>query len=340
MTLQERGPSVVDIVDRRSSKPDWNSPHSEKPQWVRETAVAEAPSQSQMQGEAPAAVSSMQQREPQALRNTIIRTYTIEHLKADPKLLYDIVEAYRYVFGGDPWNEWKVCSSCKAKCGRVEHGTMETDDCGSCGTGRLVDFHSPLEVKNRLFAELTMPGAAPFLFVAEAPATHTGNRVLGFTWGYSLSCEHITEHILGGYFAELHKDVALLTAARILSGMWTESATGDATYISEVGVVENARGSTLLFAQMLQAMAEQQVALGYSTWVLWTSRQSRAFPLSMLLGGKPLFNVSDVLQGDDRLLLTGDCSEYLDICNKYPNDKMVSYFIKAARSMKTVFAAK
>jgi hypothetical protein len=276
-----------------------------------------------------------EQSKPRQHRDSVITAYTAADLRADPNFLQELVEAYRYVFGGAPWHEWKLCISCGTKYGRIEYQTLVSDNCVRCSAGPLVDFHAPTYVVERLFSELTMPGATPFLFVAEAPLPHGERRILGFTWGYGLSIEHVVPYVMNGYFADLPEDAARHAGATIMHGMWTESASGNATYISEVGVLEGSRGSTMLFAQMLEAMAEQQVALGYPTWVLWTSRQSRAYPLAMLLGGKALYNLSEAIEGDDRLLLSGDCSDFLAICDKYPGEKMVSYFIKEARNLKT-----
>ena len=267
-------------------------------------------------------------------RGPRIQSYTAAGLSADPAFLHDLVRTYRDIFGAEPWNEWKVCPSCRTTYGRLEYETRGSNWCGRCGLGALVDYHAPEQVVERLYAELGMSHGSPFMFTAQPANPSSVGRVLGFTWGFGLPMEQVVTHILRHYFTDLPERLARHAEARILHGLAACCPSGNATYISEVAVAEGARGSSMLFAQMLHAMAERQVANGYPTWVLWTSRKSRAYQLAALLGGAPLYHLDEDVKGDHRLLIAGDCAEFLAIREKYPAEKLVSYFVKTVRDLK------
>jgi hypothetical protein len=259
---------------------------------------------------------------------------------ADPDFLQSLVATYRDIFGATPWNEWKICAFCGEKYGRTDVENLASDLCQRCGLGCLMDYHSPARVVERLQAELTMPGSSPFMFVAEAPAPTRDKQILGFTWGFGLPTEDVVDYMIKQYFTDLPENVARHAESSLLHSLAYCCPSGNVTYISEVAMAEGARGSAMLFAQMLRAMAERQDAAGYHGWVLWTSRKSRAFQVTTLLGGVPIYQVDEVIAGDDRLLMAGDCSEFLAVCEKYPADKLLSYFMKTARDLKMAAAGK
>jgi hypothetical protein len=310
---------------------------ADKAAWVLDRAVNK--SLDQPAAKADPGPNPAQPAGTRALRGAKIQAYTLGHLKADPGLLRQIVGAYRRVFGAEPWNEWKVCTACGAKLSEAQYDADASNCCRSCAGGSLVDYHPPAKVVERLFAELAMPGSAPFLYVAQTPSPSGETQILGFTWGYGLPIADVIQHVVHQYFDDLPRDVAKRASDDMLQSLSAAWKSANTTYISELAVVDGARGSSMLFAQMLRATAQRQVELGYPTWILWTSRRSRAYPLAQLLGGVPLYSLERVVVGDDRLLLTGDSRDFLAVCDKYPADKITSYFIKAMRSMKSGIVA-
>jgi len=277
----------------------------------------------------------LEQEQPGEEERTTIRQYTARQLWTDHALVLRIADAYRSIFGAAPWNEWKRCSTCRAKVGAAECAGGDSTRCPRCLHGSLAEYHPVSQVAERLLRELSTPYALSYLFVAEREGSGGERQVLGFTWGYGMPVEDIVRNVIGEYFADLPEEVGAKTLPRILSRLEARCPSGTATYISHIGVVDGARGSDMLFARMGQAVAEQQIAAGNSMYVHWTIQTSRAYTITRLLAGTVLCALDEYIPGDERVFMVGDSIRLLKLFQHCPADKLRSYFIRVARDLKT-----
>ena len=128
-----------------------------------------------------------------------------------PETVRGIVAVYRQAFGGEPWNEGRVCPV----CGETFSLTRAEVWCPSCAARQesviLADYWPASKVMSDFYREMKKPEA--LCLVAK-----DGDKVVGFIWGYKIIVdEHIDEYLeapglsrlIGGEFFYLD-DAAVL----------------------------------------------------------------------------------------------------------------------------------
>jgi ribosomal protein S18 acetylase RimI-like enzyme len=130
-------------------------------------------------------------------------------LKRHPHLVPSLIQCYRDVFAGEPWNEWKLCPACQRQYG-IGQTKGEACQCGS----QLIDFWPPEQVRRDLEAELTTDSTCWVAF-------NGSEEVIGFTWGYLATPEGIATKVAFPGVAQAIREFA---------------EQGPFAYIDEIGV--------------------------------------------------------------------------------------------------------
>lgn len=95
----------------------------------------------------------------------------------DARLLSDLANCYREVFGDEPWNEWKYCRKCNTKFGRNDF-ILEEINFRRCDHD-LVDFWPVEVVISDILEEVTAETSCWLAINSEG--------VIGFCWGYPIT---------------------------------------------------------------------------------------------------------------------------------------------------------
>ena len=131
-----------------------------------------------------------------------------------PQFIDSLIQCYRDVFAGEPWNEWKRCPACGQQYG---YGQCNGSTC-QCGHV-LVDFWPPGQVRADLSAEL---GKDAICWLA----IERNNEVVGFVWSYPLEAP------------ALEAKVGLSGAAAAIRQF---NASASVAYLDEIGVARDFR---------------------------------------------------------------------------------------------------
>jgi hypothetical protein len=268
--------------------------------------------------------------QPNELRidnRTVIRGYNLADLEERPQVKDGLVNTYREVFGGEPWNEWKVCVSCSRSFGKADYQNREESGYTKCcDSEELRDYHPPSEVIGRLESELDMPDTRPFLFAAES-----GADTVGFMWGYGATLERVVGDMMKKYFSNIPESGHDAVTQRVMAQAANRGFGPNISYVSELGVKAGRRGDAKVMAGLLQAATEQQVPQGYGNYLFWTSPESTIYPVVKLFDGEEIYKFGDDFPGDERLLMMGQGEHLLQILRENPGDKIRSYFVNKVR---------
>ncbi len=97
----------------------------------------------------------------------------------EPETVWEIAEAYRLTFGGEPWNEGYKCPVCES----VLPLAMNARTCPACeakGKQVLLAEHWPIgKIISDFYGEMSRAGAVCFIARAEG-------ALVGFAWGYEM----------------------------------------------------------------------------------------------------------------------------------------------------------
>lgn len=158
---------------------------------------------------------------------------------AGSEITSQLVECYRDVFSDEPWNEWLKCPACQKYWGKKDREVLAKNKFEHCQTA-LVDYWPKEQVVSDIFHEIT-PTSSCWLAM-------TNNQVIGFCWGYPISC------------AELEKKLGVTFCAKIELEKNTRVA-----YQNELGVItahRNSKIAKILVAKRLDDFLAQSLKFG------------------------------------------------------------------------------
>ncbi len=197
--------------------------------------------------------------------------------------LDQLVECYRAVFAGHPWNEWRVCPVCRKKWGISERQLLG-DSFEHCGV-LVNDYWPASKVLSDIRHEITEK--------ASCWVTILNNNVIGFCWGYPTP--------LAGFDEKL----GLPGAAHAI-----RSAFGDAelvAYQDELGVLEAYRGRGLAKAMYL-ARRQDFLSQGLTIGTVRTKRTPPSVTYSWFVN-KGYKVVAEYHDADDKVILASNIDE-------------------------------
>jgi hypothetical protein len=274
------------------------------------------------------------------LAKVAICHYTFEQLEANPRLKEDIIETYRDVFGGEPWNEWKRCLGCANHFSKREYEDMESRGIVQhCQDDRLVDYHAPEEVEGRMRSELTKKNSTPFLIIAERQIPDEGgNKVAGFTWGYGQELDLMLADIISNYFPSINQERADGIVRKVLGRMKDIGLNTNVSYVSEIGVVEKMRGireDGSIATGLMREIAEKQIPLGSRTVLLWTARNAVIYEMMQIFGAQEIYSFSEDEESDNRVFMAGNGLEIAQTIRECDTgSKLKTLYLKRMRVMR------
>jgi GNAT superfamily N-acetyltransferase len=133
------------------------------------------------------------------------------------ELLAQLVECFRNVFAGPPWNEFLKCPNCNGYWGTKHLGVLASEGYRHCNL-ELVDFWPRTTVLQDIYHEVTGESSCWLAMY--------GDKVIGFAWGYPMQINALSEKL----------KLTLNTSSFALD------ATSTVIYQDEVGVVPEFRG--------------------------------------------------------------------------------------------------
>lgn len=148
--------------------------------------------------------------------------------KSSDTITAKLVECYRDVFAGEPWNEWLKCPQCQKYWGVKDQGLLASYKFRHCNTP-IVDFWSREQVISDLYHEITTETSC---WIAM-----DSNRVVGFCWGYPITITDLEAKLNISFNDKLGFEISNLVA-----------------YQDEVGVLNAYRGRKIAKAMVTQRL--------------------------------------------------------------------------------------
>lgn len=105
---------------------------------------------------------------------------------SSPLVTARMVECYRDVFAGEPWNEWLACKVCKKHWGTKDMALLAEMKYEHCGKP-LVDYWKRERVIGAIHSSID-PQASCWI-------TLNGEDVIGFCWGYPMPLEKLEKEL-------------------------------------------------------------------------------------------------------------------------------------------------
>jgi hypothetical protein len=264
-----------------------------------------------------------------------IDPYSLEELQAKQLLLNNLTQAYRLIFGGQPWNEWMNCSNCGRVYGRPDYlkDIHKTDPC--CPEQTLIEFHPTEKVKQMLTSDLSVPDSVSFLFIAQKKEQEhdNGSGIIGFIWGYGASLDVVLNKVVSDmptkYGVQLQDSMLTEMPGTIKEKLALESFSSNVSYIAEIGISEGERDGIVL-AQLMKSVAESQRSAN-PTYLFWTQKSARIYPIAGMLDGKTIYSFDEKIKEDEHVFMAGDLNRLHDIFEEYPPTRLRRYFLSKMR---------
>jgi hypothetical protein len=261
--------------------------------------------------------------------------FSFEELQTKKQLLNSLTQAYRLIFGGEPWNEWMSCSNCGRAYGRQDYlkEVHKTDPC--CSKQALVEFHPVGKVEQIIASDMSVPNSVSFLFIAQKKEQeHTNDGgVIGFIWGYGASLDVVLDKVISDmptkYGVVLQDSMLAEMPGTIRERMAREKFSDKVSYIAEIGISEGERDGIVL-AQLMKSVAESQRSVN-PTYLFWTQKSARIYPIAGLLDGKTIYSFDEKMKEDEHVFLAGDLNRLHDIFEEYPPTRLRRYFLSKMR---------
>jgi len=104
------------------------------------------------------------------------------------KYFKKLVKCYRLVFGGEDWQEWKICeNNHKYSYQQSEH----LKNCPKPKCSKQLNYYWPESVvEKKILTDLSLPESI-FIIAVD------GSEVIGFTWGYQMNDLTARKHLDG-----------------------------------------------------------------------------------------------------------------------------------------------
>lgn len=198
-----------------------------------------------------------------------------------------LVDCYRIVFGGDPWNEWKCCPGCGSTWGLDAEPALAACGYTHCGQP-MEDVWPPEVVRGDIEKELAHD--------ASCWLAMSGDTVVGFSWGY-----RIDSASLAGKLRVPELPLVLASACGVRS---------EVIYHDDVGVLPGWRGR-----RVAQTLVDRMVRDLLTPRAAIVVARTLANPPSNLYGWYQRRSVGTVAQyrdGSNRVVLAGPATLLLD----------------------------
>lgn len=235
-----------------------------------------------------------QNRESQVLPESP-QDISIEPLNFDTDI-EPVAQLYADVFAGPPWNEYTQCGECNKFSGKETHAG---DACPHCQTGSL-NLAYPLDETIGLVREASKKPDAT-MYVAKKD-----NKVIGFTWGYSIPDEEAFFEFKDHYSDEVR--------AQVKDVLGRNNVTWPLYYFAEIGISEETRGhgvSNLLAVKHVEKAVElHQPLLMTTNWQARMISVAKKFGMQLILGPESYYDKST-----DSIVKTGNTASYIDAQN-------------------------
>ncbi len=111
-----------------------------------------------------------------------------------------VINCYRNVFGGEPWNEWKRCQKCDRKFGIEQLADGKTHCCNM----PLVDFWPKEVVQRDIFNEISGDASCWLSVVKE---NDNVVDVVGFSWGYPITPKNLEDMVKFSGIVDIITDI-------------------------------------------------------------------------------------------------------------------------------------
>jgi hypothetical protein len=264
-----------------------------------------------------------------------IDPYSLEELQVKQQLLNGLTQAYRLIFGGEPWDEWMSCNNCGRAYGRPDYlkDVHKADPC--CSKQILVEFHPVEKVKQILASDLSVPNSVSFLFIAQKKEQEhaEGGGIIGFIWGYGASLDVVLDKVISDmptkYGVQLQDSMLTEMPETIRERLALENFSNNVSYIAEIGISEGERDGVVL-AQLMRSVAESQRSAN-PTYLFWTQRSARIYPIAGMLDGKTIYSFDEKIDEDGHVFVAGDLNRLHDIFEEYPPTRLRRYFLSKMR---------
>lgn len=183
---------------------------------------------------------------------------SVHYLKFNPRqdgnLLERLIDCYRAVFAGEPWNEWKKCCLCGSKWGIREESKIAVLDFKHCGQP-VVDFWHRETVRKDICEEIILEASC---WVAVK-----NSNIIGFCWGYPIELKDLEEKLKLPDFVK--RTSMHLNQERYVA------------YQDEIGVLEEYRRHGIATEMFLRRLKDFQ-SLGLAVGIIRTLNDESSVP--------------------------------------------------------------
>lgn len=275
---------------------------------------------------------------PQGGAHVRVDRFTFDELCADTMRLNGLIKSFQDIFGVDPWNHWKKCSSCELPIGKKEesHLLEQGKTTSSCCNADFVEYHPYSSVYERIRHDLTLPQTYSTLFLAQEREGNAPERTIGFMWAFSNGIGVVHNDLMHRYIPIKDKDKFDDISDRVLNRLVRLDLedTGKMSFVSVLGVAEGSRRNAKIFAEVLFACAESHVGKGYYRYVFRTGRKSTVYPIIKLLGAVEVYSYDEDFADDNLVLMSGDSRTIVNTLTQYPGEEFFKFLLQNRHGLK------
>jgi len=217
----------------------------------------------------------------------ILKSKRIDWQKMNKKEKFAIIQTYREVFGGPPWNEGAYCES---------EGWKKIISLEEYKERLKRRGYSFSEVNELIGEELDNKNQKPMGSIITR-----NEKVLGFMFSGILEKKNLIEKI-----ARARSDKNLEKAKELLKGLekiLDKKNLNKMLYSYEIGIVKEERKGIVPLSLLIKELFSFGEENNIFSAMFWTSRKSPIYKIALLGGFRPVHKVSDSRTGEEVIFL-------------------------------------
>jgi hypothetical protein len=258
----------------------------------------------------------------------VLKSKRIDWWKMNAREKFAIIQAYREVFGGPPWNEGAYCENegweKRVSLEEYKEKLKKRNTKCDCG-GRFIPCYPYSEVNELIGEELEDKTQKPMGSIITRK-----KKVLGFMFSGIIERGNLIEKI-----ARARSDKNIRKAKKFLKGLedvLEKKGINRLIYSYEIGIVQKERKGIVPLSLLIKEIFSFGEENKIFSIIFWTSKKSPIYKIALLGGFRPVHKILDSRTGEEIIfLLNNDFRKLFNNLKKIKDPAVALIRTKKAR---------